>query len=147
MVANCEANPWTVELFPFESKLQNFQTNNETVLLVDIGGGKGHVTAQIRALISQLPGKLILQVRPEVLADIIEPLPGVEKMEYDFFTHQQVQGTLAGSLSHLAKLTNYRCTERTEPQWEKVLDESGFKLHKIYREPGTNFTAIEVYLK
>ena len=115
MVANSKANPWTVELFPFESELQNFQTNNETVLLVDIGGGKGHVAAQVRALISQLPGKLILQERPEVLAEIIEPLPGVEKMEYDFYTHQQVQGTLAGSLSHLAKLTNYRCADVSYP--------------------------------
>ena len=33
--------------------------------------------------------------------------------------------------------------ERTEPQWEKILDESGFKLHKTYHAPGTNFAAIE----
>jgi hypothetical protein len=37
--------------------------------------------------------------------------------------------------------------ERTESQWQKILDGSGFKLHKIYRAPGTNFAAIEAYLK
>jgi hypothetical protein len=37
--------------------------------------------------------------------------------------------------------------ERTESQWQKILDESGFKLHNIYRAPGTNFAAIEAYLK
>lgn len=37
--------------------------------------------------------------------------------------------------------------ERTEPQWVKILEESGFKLHKTYQAPGTNFAAIEGYLK
>jgi hypothetical protein len=38
-------------------------------------------------------------------------------------------------------------SERTQPQWERILDEAGFKIHKIYQEPGTCFAAIEAYLK
>jgi hypothetical protein len=38
-------------------------------------------------------------------------------------------------------------SERTQPQWERILDESGFKLHKTYQAPGTCFAAIEAYLK
>lgn len=38
-------------------------------------------------------------------------------------------------------------SERTEVQWNRILEASGFKLHKIYRAPGTNFAALEAYLK
>lgn len=96
MIANSESNPWTVELYPFKSELEKFETTEDTVLLIDIGGGKGHVTKQIKSLISQ-PGKLILQERPEVLADSIENLTGVEKMEYDFFTPQPIHGTCSSN--------------------------------------------------
>ncbi|RFU31747.1 hypothetical protein B7463_g4589, partial [Scytalidium lignicola] len=201
--ANSEANPWTVELFPFEEEFKKFKTNNDTVLLIDIGGGVGHVAKQIRGLTSNIPGKVILQDRPQVLADITDPLTGVEKMEYDFFTPQPVKGKLIMTLATGALIYYIRhclhdwpdkdCirilkkiasamepgisrllisdsvlpesdvdlesgwlditmmalsgSERTESQWQKILDQSGFKLHKIYKAPGTNFAAIEAYLK
>jgi hypothetical protein len=37
--------------------------------------------------------------------------------------------------------------ERTQSQWEKILDEAGLKLHKTYTAAGTNDAAIEAYLK
>lgn len=92
--ANSEANPWTVSLFPFEEELKKFKTDDNTVLLIDIGGGVGHVAKQIRALAPNIPGKIILQDRPQVLREIADPLPGIEKMEYDFFTPQPIKGTL-----------------------------------------------------
>lgn len=38
-------------------------------------------------------------------------------------------------------------TERTLPQWERILDESGFKMYKTYQAAGTTDAAIEAYLK
>jgi len=38
-------------------------------------------------------------------------------------------------------------SERTQTQWERILDEAGFKLHKTNQAPGTCFAAIEAYLK
>lgn len=92
MAAQSEAASWTVGIFPFASELRKVETTDETVLLIDIGGGKGHVTKQIRALTEGLKGKIILQERPEVLVEITDPLPGIEKMEYDFFKPQTVKG-------------------------------------------------------
>ena len=37
--------------------------------------------------------------------------------------------------------------ERTRSQWEKMLDEAGFKLHRTYQADGTTYAAIEAYLK
>ncbi|KFY27653.1 hypothetical protein V491_00808 [Pseudogymnoascus sp. VKM F-3775] len=92
MAAQSEAAAWTVGIFPFVSELRKVETSDETVLLIDIGGGKGHVTKQIKALTEGIQGKIILQERPEVLAEITDPLPGIEKMEYDFFKPQAVKG-------------------------------------------------------
>lgn len=92
MGAQSEAAAWTVGIYPFKAELGNLEVNDETVLLVDIGGGKGHVSKQIRALVDGIPGKIVLQERPEVLAEITDALVGVEKMEYDFFTPQPIKG-------------------------------------------------------
>jgi len=102
--ANGEVNPWTVELFPFEEELKKIETNDETVLLIDIGGGRGHVAKQIRNLTSKIAGKIILQDKPQVLAEITDPLPGVEKIEYDFFTPQPIKGSSLPKF-HLFELT------------------------------------------
>lgn len=37
--------------------------------------------------------------------------------------------------------------ERTESQWARLLDLSGLKLYKTYYAPGTNYGAVEAYLK
>lgn len=44
---NGEAKAWTIGLFPSESELQKFETSDETVLLVDIGGGTESVSKVI----------------------------------------------------------------------------------------------------
>jgi hypothetical protein len=94
MGAQSQAAAWTVGIFPFESELKQSKTDDDTVLLVDIGGGKGHVTTQIKALVGDIKGKIILQERPEVIAEITDPLLGIEVMEYDFFTPQPIKGML-----------------------------------------------------
>ncbi|KAL1966251.1 hypothetical protein VTN77DRAFT_4604 [Rasamsonia byssochlamydoides] len=92
MVAQNNATFWTVSLFPFYEELSKYETTEETPLVVDVGGGKGHVSRQIRQLCKDLKGRVILQDRPEALSDVIDGLENVELMEYDFFTPQPIKG-------------------------------------------------------
>jgi hypothetical protein len=89
---NGEHKSWTIGLFPFESELRKVETNKDTVLVVDIGGGTGSVSKRIRELTVDIEGKILLQDRAVVLEEIKEEIPGRELMEYDFFTPQPIQG-------------------------------------------------------
>lgn len=89
---NGEAKSWTIGLFPFESELQKFETTEDTILLVDIGGGIGSVSKVIRGLTEGIKGKIMLQDRPVVIDDIVEEVTGRELMKYDFLTPQPIQG-------------------------------------------------------
>ncbi|KAI7207155.1 hypothetical protein KC352_g17838 [Hortaea werneckii] len=62
------------------------------VLLVDVGGGKGHDIASFRENFSDLPGRLILQDLPQTFACLQERPDGIELMEHDFFQEQPVKG-------------------------------------------------------
>jgi hypothetical protein len=80
-----------IGVYPFEELLK---ANNspDRPLAVDIGGGRGRALLQIRKGCPSLEGKMILQDRKEVLQSIpADELPGVEKMEHDFFTLQPVR--------------------------------------------------------
>lgn len=68
----------------------------DKVLLVDVGGGKGHDLVKFHEKHSELPGKLIVQDLPAVIDDISEPLPTrIEAQKYDFFTPQPIRGAKA----------------------------------------------------
>ncbi|KAL9610087.1 MAG: hypothetical protein Q9167_005196 [Letrouitia subvulpina] len=82
---------WT-DIYPATSLCEQVDQTQNAVLLVDIGGNRGHVLkdfAQKRAG----KGRLILQDQPAALGDI-ESLKdqGIEAMPYDLFTTQPVQG-------------------------------------------------------
>lgn len=83
------------DFYPAEEKLRVKSPSD--VLLVDVGGGKGHDLASFRRRFPKLPGKLILQDIPAVIEDAgREELPeGIEKMGHDFFTTQPVKGAKA----------------------------------------------------
>ncbi|KAM3068498.1 hypothetical protein ACMFMG_009637 [Clarireedia jacksonii] len=78
-------------IFPFQEEYQKVGTNDDTVLLVDIGGGQGQATKAIKKLVGDTKGRIILQDREEVMRDNKE-IEGVEMMTYDFFTPQPVKG-------------------------------------------------------
>lgn len=66
--------------------------DEKTVFLVDVGGGTGHDVKGLRAAFGEkIPGKLVLQDRPEII-DIAEVHEGDEKMAHDFLTPQPVKG-------------------------------------------------------
>lgn len=104
MGAQSEAAAWTAKIFPFKSELSQNKTDDDTVLLIDIGGGKGHITKQIKELVGDIKGRIILQERPEVISEISDPLPGVDVMEYDFFTPEPVEGMIIAMLECSANL-------------------------------------------
>lgn len=79
-------------MYPFKEELSKVETTNETVLLVDVGGGEGQAVAAIRELCYGIRGRMILQDQPQVIEGTTDVLPGVEKMEHDFFTPQPVTG-------------------------------------------------------
>jgi hypothetical protein len=63
--------------------------------LVDVGGGSGHDIEGLRqAFEGHLPGKLVLQDRPEVV-EIAKLGTGAEGMAHDFLTKQPVDGARA----------------------------------------------------
>ncbi|OJJ46002.1 hypothetical protein ASPZODRAFT_142639 [Penicilliopsis zonata CBS 506.65] len=95
MQAQSSAASWAVGLYPFRETLAQLGTTDETPLVIDIGGGKGHTLAQIQGLVGPgIKGRFILQERPQCLADITEELPGIERQEYDFFTPQKEKGAM-----------------------------------------------------
>ncbi|KAG0650292.1 O-methyltransferase afvC [Hyphodiscus hymeniophilus] len=86
-------------LFPFKDELGKIETTDETVLVVDVGGGNGQATTAIRGLCLGIKGKMILQDQAQVIEGITEPLPGVEKMAHDFFKPQPIKGMMRVALS------------------------------------------------
>jgi hypothetical protein len=94
MQAQSQNSVWAVPIYPFNAELSKLETTDETVLLVDVGGGRGQATTQIKELCKNIKGRIILQDLPEVINDITETLPaGIEKIPYDFFTPNPIQGT------------------------------------------------------
>ena len=79
-------------IYPFEEQHAAGNSPNRT-LAVDIGGGRGLAMLALRTQCPNLHGNLVLEDRKEVL-DAISPeeLPGVEKIQHDFFSPQPVQG-------------------------------------------------------
>ncbi|PYI28156.1 S-adenosyl-L-methionine-dependent methyltransferase [Aspergillus indologenus CBS 114.80] len=69
----------------------------EGVLLVDVGGSFGHDLLAFRRMWPDLPGRLVLQDLPEVVAGVPAEVAelGVEVLGYDFFTAQTVVGARA----------------------------------------------------
>ncbi|KAJ5758010.1 uncharacterized protein N7511_006704 [Penicillium nucicola] len=61
--------------------------------IVDIGGGQGEDLKKFQAHFRDLPGRLILQDLPDVVAGV--DLPGVEVMAHDFFKEQPVRNAKA----------------------------------------------------
>lgn len=76
------------ETFPMANVLgTNASTDAEAVLLVDVGGNKGHEIASFHEAHPDIPGRLILQDLPPMIERVRkDPPKGIELMPYDFFT-------------------------------------------------------------
>ena len=65
--------------------------DEEDVILVDVGGGHGHVLEDFRKQRPDIKGRVIVQDLPEVIEGRVS-LNGVEVMAYNLFTAQPVRG-------------------------------------------------------
>lgn len=85
------ARKYWVDWFPAQENLLE-GARDSTALIVDVGGGKGH---DLQAFHQKYPqrGRLILQDLPQVIDNIKNLDPAIERFTYDFFTDQPVQGT------------------------------------------------------
>ena len=80
-----------IGVYPFKEQLKAGNSPDRP-FAVDVGGGRGLALLKLREGCPSLKGKMILQDRKEVLDSIpADELPGVEKMEHDFFTEQPVK--------------------------------------------------------
>jgi hypothetical protein len=99
------AASWAVAMYPFREVLSQLETTEDTPLVVDIGGGKGHMLSRIKELIGDgVKGRFILQERQQVLDGITEELPGIERQEHNFFTPQPLKGAYLNSFMKPLKL-------------------------------------------
>ncbi|KAI1633661.1 putative O-methyltransferase [Biscogniauxia mediterranea] len=81
--------------YPVAELAEGFNPSTNEVLLVDVGGGMGHDLQELKQKHPSLPGKLVLQDRPEVISSI-EGSQGVfEAASHDFFTPQPVTNARA----------------------------------------------------
>ncbi|KAJ4307938.1 hypothetical protein N0V94_009555 [Neodidymelliopsis sp. IMI 364377] len=81
------------DYYPISERLITGAEEGEgAVFLVDVGGGTGHDVRGLRkAFGDKVPGKLVLQDRPEII-EIAEVDAGDEKMAHDFLTEQPIKG-------------------------------------------------------
>lgn len=75
-----------------ERLVKGLDYNPDAVLLVDVGGGKGHDAQALRAQFPSVRGRLIVQDLPHVIDEAgCKPL-GIEAMPHSFFDEQPVKG-------------------------------------------------------
>lgn len=72
-------------------------TEDNCVLIVDMGGSLGHDLSELRRKWPHVPGRFILQDLPAVIkqAQTMKLHQSIEPMVHDFFTEQPIKGKLA----------------------------------------------------
>lgn len=97
MTGNRAARKHWVDWFPVRSELlDDFQAHaaNNNVLLVDMGGGKGHDLERLIATFPEAHGKVVLQDLPGTIANLKDFGGAINPMVHDIFTAQPIYGEL-----------------------------------------------------
>lgn len=104
--------PWMVESsYPVKERLiSGANTSTEAPFLVDIGGSTGHDLTEFRRHHPHVPGRLILQDLPAVIAQIEDLDPEIVRMEHDFFEEQPVKGKAPDAPSRRTGSDLRRCS-------------------------------------
>lgn len=87
---------WT-DIFPAKQRLcESLEKSDDAVLLVDIGGGSGHVLLDFVQDPAHRIGRRVVQDLPAALGDVgALKEHNIEAMVYDFFTPQPIKGTIS----------------------------------------------------
>ena len=106
-----------LDFFPFEERIaKDFQEGDGAVMLVDVGGARGHEVEAIKKKYTSLPGRFVLQDLPATIEQAL-PIPGMEAVVHDFFTEQPIKGQY---MNHLLSDSSAdmldRCTSLLPPQ-------------------------------
>ncbi|KAJ5614880.1 hypothetical protein N7528_008534 [Penicillium herquei] len=116
--------------YPVQERLIDGAIEKEKdVLIVDVGGNKGHDLEEFRSKWPNAPGRLILQDLPQILADIKSLDSAIEPMAHDFYTEQPVKGARAYFLHSVlhdwsdetCQLILRRLVDAMTPGYSKVL--------------------------
>jgi demethylsterigmatocystin 6-O-methyltransferase len=78
-----------LDTFRFEQLCQN--SNPETPIFVDVGGGIGHQCAELKARLPDIQGRVILQDLSPAVQHALST-EGVENMVIDFWHEQPIKG-------------------------------------------------------
>jgi len=80
-----------------EMLIEGTSTDNDTVFMVDIGGGYGQDIEMFKKQYPDVPGRLILQDMNTTIEGCRDKLAaqGIEAMAHDFFTPQPIRGARA----------------------------------------------------
>ena len=82
-----------MEWYPVQDRILNdVKQNSDTVVLVDVAGGRGHDLEAFRKRFPQGKGKLVLEDLPAVIDDVKNINEEIVLQKYDFFQPQLVQG-------------------------------------------------------
>lgn len=81
--------------------------SKDDVLFVDVGGSIGQQCEALKKRYPDLPGRVVLQDRPEVLGKALE-VEGMETMAYDYLTEQPMKGESPPSSYCLFRLYGLR---------------------------------------
>ena len=92
--------PW-FQYYPVDSSLGDGMQNETAVLIVDVGGGRGHDLEAFKSAFPNQRGRLVLQDLPETIDDIDHLALGVESVKHDFFTTQPIQGSMTSTTSRI----------------------------------------------
>lgn len=100
--ANGGTRKYWIEWFPVESEILSGGAENDTPLVVDVGGNKGHDLERLLARFPQANGRLVLQDLQTTINNIQDLSPGIQAIPHDFFTPQPVKGEKSKIRLHFA---------------------------------------------
>jgi O-methyltransferase domain len=87
------SRPHWVHWFPVQEKFIDGSSGKvEDVLLVDVGGGKGHDLNKFIESFPDAKGRYVLEDLPYVIDDTYDRNSRIEALKHDFFQEQPVQG-------------------------------------------------------
>lgn len=125
MTAQATGKPtWSQEHFYPAERLSHAEDDG-AVLIVDIGGGKGHDLVDFGQRHPQIKGKLVVQEMPYMVEQMQGKLDGVEYMVHDFNQPQPVQGKLS---RRRGRIKLHRLTHTS------VAGASAYFLHQILHD-------------
>lgn len=88
-----------LDAYPFENELTN--ASPDAPLVVDVGGGYGHLLQELKNRLPQVKGKMVLEDLPETVKGAVE-MENVDIVPYDFFAEEQpVQGASLYIMRHV----------------------------------------------